>query len=68
MDRKTRKIRVGNIYIGGYAPISVQGMTKCPTADIKSLITEAKRMVKAGAEIIRVSILNEEDIAGLKAL
>ncbi|MCM8761770.1 MAG: flavodoxin-dependent (E)-4-hydroxy-3-methylbut-2-enyl-diphosphate synthase [Candidatus Omnitrophica bacterium] len=68
MRRKTRKIRVGNIYIGGDAPVSVQGMTKCSTADIKSLIPEAKRMVRAGAEIIRVSILDEEDISGLKAI
>ncbi|MCM8760158.1 MAG: flavodoxin-dependent (E)-4-hydroxy-3-methylbut-2-enyl-diphosphate synthase [Candidatus Omnitrophica bacterium] len=68
MDRKTRKIKVGNIYIGGDAPVSVQGMTKCPTADVNRLLPEAKRMLRAGAEIIRVSILDEEDIAGLKAL
>ncbi|MCX8081895.1 MAG: flavodoxin-dependent (E)-4-hydroxy-3-methylbut-2-enyl-diphosphate synthase [bacterium] len=68
IKRKTKKVKVGNVYIGGNAPISVQGMTKCSTADINSLITEAKRMIRAGAEIIRVAVLNEEDIKGLKVL
>jgi (E)-4-hydroxy-3-methylbut-2-enyl-diphosphate synthase len=43
-------------------------MTKCNTADTDSVFAEAQRMIKAGAEIIRAAVLNESDIAGLKAL
>jgi len=68
LRRKTRRIRVGNIFIGGDAPVSIQGMTKCPTGDTKRLIAEAKRMVEAGAELIRVAVLEEGDIKGLKVL
>lgn len=68
LRKRTRKVRVGNIFIGGDAPVSVQGMTKCRTKDVKKLISEAKRMIEKGAEIIRVAVLNEEDINGLKIL
>jgi (E)-4-hydroxy-3-methylbut-2-enyl-diphosphate synthase len=53
MRRKTRKVKVGGMVIGGGAPVSVQGMTKVRTADINRLLKEAKRMVDCGAEIIR---------------
>jgi len=66
--RKTKKVRIGNIFVGGDAPVAVQGMTKCLTGDIKRVVTDAQRMAKAGAEIIRVAVLNEADIQGLQAL
>ncbi|MDD3726587.1 MAG: flavodoxin-dependent (E)-4-hydroxy-3-methylbut-2-enyl-diphosphate synthase, partial [Candidatus Ratteibacteria bacterium] len=68
MRKRTRKVRVGDIYIGGDAPISVQGMTKCRTADVKCLLPEAKRMIRNGAEMIRVAVLDGTDIGGLKEL
>lgn len=68
MRRKTRKVRVGGIEIGGSAPVSVQGMTKVRTADIKKLLKEARKMVDCGAELIRVAVLDEEDAEALKKL
>lgn len=68
MRRKTKRVKVGNIFIGGESPVSIQGMTKCATADIKRLVPEAKRMIKEGAEIIRVAVVDEKDISGLKEL
>ena len=54
--------------IGGDAPVSVQGMTKVRTADIKKLLKEAKKMVDCGAELIRVAVLDEEDAEALTKL
>ncbi|HOL21842.1 MAG TPA: flavodoxin-dependent (E)-4-hydroxy-3-methylbut-2-enyl-diphosphate synthase [bacterium] len=68
MRKKTRKVKAGNIFIGGDAPVSVQGMTKCCTADIDRLLPEAEKMIRAGAEIIRVAVLDEKDIYGLRFL
>ncbi len=68
MRRKTRKIKVGNTFIGGDAPVSVQGMTKVRTSEIKSLLKETRRMIKEGAELIRVAILDEEDVPALKKI
>lgn len=68
MRRKTRKVKVGNTFIGGDAPVSVQGMTKVRTADVKNVLKETKRMLKEGAELVRVSVLDEDDAAALKVL
>ena len=68
MRKKTRKVKAGDIFIGGDAPVSVQGMTKCCTADIDRLLPEAEKMIRAGAEIIRVAVLDEKDIYGLRFL
>jgi len=68
LRKKTRKVKAGNIFIGGDAPVSVQGMTKCCTADIDRLLPEAEKMIRAGAEIIRVAVLDEKDIYGLRFL
>jgi len=68
LRKKTRKVKAGNIFIGGDAPVSIQGMTKCRTADIKRLLPEVRRMIKAGAEIVRVAVLDEEDIEGIRIL
>jgi (E)-4-hydroxy-3-methylbut-2-enyl-diphosphate synthase len=53
--KKTRKIKVGNIYVGGDAPISVQSMTNTLTTDYKATIKQIKELEDAGADIVRVS-------------
>jgi len=54
--KKTKKIKVGDIFIGGNAPISVQSMTKTDTADIKATVKQIKKLEKIGCEIIRVAV------------
>ncbi len=66
--RKTRKIKVGNIYIGGDAQISIQSMTKVPTSSHNELVKQVSSLIKTGAEIIRISILNKEDIKAIPVL
>lgn len=53
--RKTRQISVGDVKIGGNAPISVQSMTNTDTADIDATVSQIKRLEEAGCEIIRVA-------------
>ena len=54
--RKTRKVMVGNVAVGGDAPISVQSMTNTETTDVKSTVAQINRLEKAGVDIIRVSV------------
>lgn len=60
MDKFNRRISkqvfVGNIPIGGGAPISVQTMTKTKTADIEATVAQIKRCQEAGADIVRVTV------------
>src|SRR5918993_763519 len=64
MDRgKIRKIRVGNVEVGGDAPITVQSMTNTLTADAKATIGQIRELEEAGADIVRVSCPDEESTA-----
>lgn len=58
--RKTRKIRVGNLAIGGNAPIVVQSMTNTDTADTKATIAQIKTLEAAGCEMVRLAVPNVE--------
>ncbi|NCO36589.1 MAG: 4-hydroxy-3-methylbut-2-en-1-yl diphosphate synthase [Armatimonadetes bacterium CG2_30_59_28] len=54
--RKTHKVKVGNMHIGGGAPISVQSMTKTPTHDVDATLSQIHALQQAGCEIIRVAV------------
>ena len=54
--RKSRKIHVGNVAVGGDAPISVQTMTNTETCDVEATLGQITRAVRAGADIVRVSV------------
>lgn len=66
--RKSRKIRVGAVEIGGDAPISVQTMTNTLTSDARATIAQVKRIEDAGADIVRISCPDEESTAALKTI
>ncbi|MCH8857975.1 MAG: flavodoxin-dependent (E)-4-hydroxy-3-methylbut-2-enyl-diphosphate synthase [Proteobacteria bacterium] len=66
--RKSRKIRVGSIEVGGDAPISVQSMTNTPTGDVQATIAQIKRLEDAGADIVRVSCPDKESTLALKPI
>jgi len=65
---KTKKIKVGNIEIGGDSPISVQSMTFSKTKDTKATIEQINRLHFAGADMVRVAVLDEEDAKALKII
>jgi (E)-4-hydroxy-3-methylbut-2-enyl-diphosphate synthase len=54
--RKSRQIMVGDVAVGGDAPISVQSMTNTSTADVAATVAQIKRIQAAGADIVRVSV------------
>lgn len=58
--RKSRKIMVGNVAVGGDAPVSVQTMTNTETTDVEATLAQIGRAVKAGVDIVRVSIPSME--------
>jgi (E)-4-hydroxy-3-methylbut-2-enyl-diphosphate synthase len=58
--RKTKKVWVGNVAIGGDAPISVQSMTKTDTRNVSATVKQIKRLQNAGCEIIRVAVPDME--------
>src|ERR687889_2498662 len=66
--RQSRQIMVGNVPVGGDAPITVQTMTNTPTTDAKATIDQIRRCEEAGADIIRVSCPDEESTAALKQI
>ncbi|MBD3380263.1 MAG: flavodoxin-dependent (E)-4-hydroxy-3-methylbut-2-enyl-diphosphate synthase [Candidatus Omnitrophica bacterium] len=59
--RKTRTVRIGDVYIGSDHPVSIQSMTNTVTADIPATVSQIKRLEKAGCEIVRVSVKSPED-------
>lgn len=66
--RKCRQIMVGNVPVGGDAPITVQTMTNTPTEDVKATIDQIRRCEEVGADIIRVSCPTEESTANFKQI
>lgn len=58
--RKTKQVRVGDVIIGGGAPIVVQSMTKTDTRDTRATLLQIKRLEKAGCEIARLAIPDEQ--------
>ncbi|WP_460275445.1 flavodoxin-dependent (E)-4-hydroxy-3-methylbut-2-enyl-diphosphate synthase [Celeribacter sp. ULVN23_4] len=69
IDRRvSRKIWVGNVPVGGDAPISVQTMTNTLTHDVKATLDQVIRAAEAGADIVRVSVPDKESSAALKEI
>jgi (E)-4-hydroxy-3-methylbut-2-enyl-diphosphate synthase len=66
--RKSRQIKVGNVLVGGDAPISVQTMTNTSTADVAATLKQIQRAADAGADLVRVSCPDEDSTAALKAI
>ncbi|MDV4167846.1 flavodoxin-dependent (E)-4-hydroxy-3-methylbut-2-enyl-diphosphate synthase [Rhodovulum sp. FJ3] len=66
--RKSRQIHVGNVPVGGDAPISVQTMTNTITTDVAATIAQVQAAAEAGADIVRVSVPDEGSSAALKEI
>ena len=66
--RKTKKIKVGKVEIGGDAPISVQSMTNTLTTDVDATIKQINELTEAGADIVRVSCPDQDSSLSLKKI
>ena len=66
--RTTREIRIGNVKIGGSNPIAVQSMTATRTQDIDATIRQVELLELAGADVIRIAIDTQKDVAALAVI
>jgi len=66
--KKTRRIKVGNVSVGGTAPVIVQSMTNTFTQDVPSTISQIHRLEKAGCEIVRVAVSDHESAEAISLI
>jgi (E)-4-hydroxy-3-methylbut-2-enyl-diphosphate synthase len=60
MRRISRAIQIGDVTVGGGAPIVVQSMTKTDTCDVMSTINQIKELESCGCELVRVAVPDAE--------
>ena len=65
---KTRQIKVGNVSVGGTAPVAVQSMTNTFTQDVQSTVLQIHRLEKAGCEIVRVAVPDHEAAEAISSI
>lgn len=68
MSDKTKKVSVGNVVIGGGESVKIQSMCTTKTSDVSATCAQISRLEQAGCEIIRVSVLDEEDASAIKKI
>lgn len=66
--RKSKKIKVGNIYIGGDSPVTIQSMLNIPASDIEGSVKQAVELERAGCEIIRAAVPDMNAVKLISAL
>jgi (E)-4-hydroxy-3-methylbut-2-enyl-diphosphate synthase len=66
--RKTRKLRVGSVEVGGNSPITVQSMTKTDTKDVAKTLRQIRRLANAGCEIVRVALPTLNSVKALEKI
>src|SRR5438477_4284737 len=66
--RKTRQVHVGDVAVGGDAPVSIQSMTTTKTADVDGTLQQIASLVAAGVDIVRVAVPHWEDAEALVAI
>ena len=63
--RKSKKVKVGGLYIGGDAPIPVQSMTNVSSSDYDALYTQIKALENSGCDIVRMTVPDDESVRTL---
>ncbi len=66
--RRSRQIHVGNVPVGGDAPVSVQSMTTTLTSDVNSTLQQIAQLTAAGCQIVRVAVPSQDDAEALPAI
>ncbi|GAA3389979.1 flavodoxin-dependent (E)-4-hydroxy-3-methylbut-2-enyl-diphosphate synthase [Cryptosporangium minutisporangium] len=66
--RVSRQIMVGNVPVGGDAPVSVQSMTTTPTADVNRTLQQIAELTTSGCQIVRVAVPSQDDADALPAI
>jgi (E)-4-hydroxy-3-methylbut-2-enyl-diphosphate synthase len=63
--RESRQVRVGDVLVGGDAPVSVQSMTTTKTSDVNATLQQIAKLTAAGCQIVRVAVPDTDDAAAL---
>ena len=66
--RKSRRIQIGKVSIGGNSPVAIQSMTKTKTSDVARTVAQIKELESTGCEIIRVAVKDHADAAALRQI
>ena len=66
LRRKSKQISIGNVKVGGDAPISVQSMCNTDTRDVAATLDQIGQLAAAGCEIARLAVLNKDAAAAIK--
>ncbi len=66
--KQTRQIKLGQILIGGGAPVSIQSMLSVPTRDVQAALSQILELEEAGCQIVRFAVTGEEDLRAIKTL
>ncbi len=66
--RLSRKIKVGDLTLGGDAPIRIQSMTTADTLDVSKTVDESVRMIQAGSELVRITAPSRKEAEALHSI
>ncbi len=66
--KQTKQIRIGQVRVGGNAPVSIQSMTNTDTRDVHATVEQIARLTDAGCDIIRVAVPDMEAAQAVKAI
>ena len=66
--KETRKVKVGNLFIGGDAKVTIQSMTNTDTRDVEKTLKQIRELYNAGCEIVRCAVLDMEAAEALKEI
>jgi (E)-4-hydroxy-3-methylbut-2-enyl-diphosphate synthase len=66
--RTTRQVTVGNVLIGGDAPISIQSMTKVPTEEVDPVVRQIEKLLQEGCEILRLAVPDRKAAKALREI
>ena len=68
MTKMTKRVMVGNVAIGGGAPVTLQSMTNTDTRDAEATVAQILRLEAAGCEIVRSSVYDQECAKAIKTI
>lgn len=68
VPRRTRRVRVGRVEIGGGAPVAVQSMCATKTRDVDATVAQCEQLRRAGAAIVRIAVDNDKEVEALREI
>ncbi len=66
--KRTRRIRVGTVFVGGGAPVSVQSMTNTETGNVRATVSQIRSLAREGCEIVRVAVPDEGSVRAFRRI